>query len=144
MANKDLIVNNPDMSLDQKLMALLACIAQEKQAEIDRLLAASNLSLLQLNLLHTLAKSASGQLTVNQLKSAMVGDNPNVSRTLNKMVEQGLVTKTRSEEDQRTVHIAITDDGHRLHNEGDRSLMGVGSGLSQKDQRALFELLLKL
>jgi len=144
VANKALIIDNPDMTLDQKVVALLSCIAQEKKSDIDRSLAECNLSYLQLNLLHTLSKSESGTLTVNQLKAAMIEDNPNVSRTLNKMVDMGLITKTRSDEDQRTVYVKITSKGEEMHELGDDCLGHLTSGLSPKDQKNLFALLQKL
>lgn len=71
MANKALIIDNADMSLEQKVMALIGCIAQEKKAQTDKVLSGVGLSLLQLNLLHQLAYASSSGLTVNQLKGAM-------------------------------------------------------------------------
>ena len=144
MANKSLIVNDSDMTLDQKVTALLMCVAQEQKSEIDKLLSSRGLSFLQLNLLHVLSKVPEKTLTVNELKASMVDENPNVSRTLNKMVDVGLVTKRRSEQDQRTVYISITPEGERVHVEADQELIHMGSGLNKKDQQALYELLRKL
>ncbi len=144
MADKSLIVNDPDMNLDQKAMALLLCVAQERKSLMDKALAGSGLSLLQLNLLHALSKSPEGTLTVNELKSSIVEENPNVSRTLNKMVEAGWIRKTRSEEDQRTVFVSITAKGEAIHVDSDLKLGTLKSTLSKKDQKALVDLLQKL
>lgn len=143
MANKNLIVNS-DMMLEQKVLALLGCIAQEYKAEMQRLINPLKLSLLQLNILHTLDKSPNGSLTVNQLKSAMFDQNPNVSRTLNKLVENDLISKERSNEDQRTVFISITQSGRNAHRAADKQLLTFSSGLSEKDLEQLYTLLLKL
>ncbi|MEP3245691.1 MAG: MarR family transcriptional regulator [Sneathiella sp.] len=143
MANKNLIINS-DMMLEQKVLALLGCIAQEHKAEMERLINPMKLSLLQLNILHTLDKSPNGSLTVNQLKSAMFDQNPNVSRTLNKLVENDLIIKERSSEDQRTVFISITQSGRKAHRAADKELLTFSSGLSGRDLEQLYSLLLKL
>ncbi len=144
MANKALIIERTDMSLEQKVLALIACVAQEKKVLVDKALSSNGLSLLQLNLLHALANAPSGSLTVNQLKRAMIDENPNVSRTLNKMVDVGLITKKRDEEDQRTVHISITSKGHNAHIEGDKQLAGIKTGLNSDDLMSCYELLQKM
>ena len=144
MANKALIADASDLSLDQKVMALLICVAQEKKAEASRLLGGTVLSLLQLNLLHALSKAPGKSLTVNQLRELMVEDSPNVSRTLNKLAEQGLVEKTRSAEDQRTVFVSITDAGEQAHIAADERLEVFSTGLSERDLRTLYRLLVKL
>ena len=132
------------MTLEQKVMALIACVAQEKKAQTDKALSGVGLSLLQLNLLHQLDYAPSGGLTVNQLKCAMVDDNPNVSRTLNKMVEMGLVTKKRDDEDQRTVHIRITPKGKKAHTQGDAQLVSITTGLNKGDLSTCYALLQKM
>lgn len=144
MANKALIIDSDDMTLEQKVMALIACIAQEKKTQTDKALSGVGLSLLQLNLLHQLAYASSDGLTVNELKNAMVDDNPNVSRTLNKLVEMGLVTKKRDEEDQRTVHIKITPKGKKAHTQGDAQLVSITTGLSNRDLATCYAILQKM
>lgn len=144
MANKALVIENPELSLEQKVIALLVCTAHEKKHEIEQRVATMGLSSLQLNLLHVLSKAAPGPLTVSQLKSFMVDDSPNVSRTLNKLAGAGLITKERSPEDQRTVYVTITEAGEQAHRAGDAQLMGLTTGLSREDLKRLFELLSKL
>ena len=145
MANKDLVIHSPEMTLEQKVVALLLCIAQEKKGEIDRALGGPVQSLLQLNLLHALSKAPGGTLTVGQLKHLMIDDSPNVSRTLGKLEKLGLVEKTRSDEDQRTVHVRITDAGHRAHEEGDHRMLDLaGTNLEEPELKQLLDLLVKL
>ncbi|MGH0001170.1 MarR family winged helix-turn-helix transcriptional regulator [Pseudovibrio ascidiaceicola] len=144
MANKDIIIKS-DLEIEHKAMALLMCAAQEHKAEMERLISGQNLSLLQLTILHGLDKSQTGTLTVGQLKSIMIDDSPNVSRTLNKLVAQGYIAKERSKEDQRTVFISITDDGRMAHRVADEELLKMGpSSLTKDDYQKLYELLLKL
>jgi len=126
------------------VLALLVCSAQEIRAEIDRLLGGTVQSFLQLNLLHALANAPERRLTVGQLRSVLVDERPNVSRALNKLVELGLVEKTRSETDQRTVYVSITEAGERAHVEGDARLAALRIDLDEPDLKQLFELLVKL
>ncbi len=143
MANKAAILQS-DMTVEQKALALLLCVAQEKKAEITRLIRDTGLSILQLNLLHALDKGPEGGLTVNQLKGLMADESPNVSRALNKLVDSGYVTKHRSENDQRIVHIRITPSGARAHLDADSRLLTLPSPLTEQDSEQLFRLLQKL
>lgn len=143
MPKKDLIINS-DMETDQKAVALITCIAQDYKVKMERLINPMDLSLLQLQILHALDYSQKGCLTVGQIKAAMVDDNSNVSRTLNKLADMGMVTKERSHQDQRTVFIHITDQGRNAHKEADKRLLTHSTGLSKADAEQLYALLLKL
>ena len=143
MANKELITES-DLSTEHKVLALLACIAQEQKVEMSRLIKHTELSLLQLQLLHTLSTVPTGCLTVNQLKQAMIDDSSNVSRALNKLMDKGYIVKERSLEDQRTVFITITPAGHQAHEDADKELLTMSLGLSDGELEQLYGLLLKL
>ena len=125
-------------------MGLLACVAQEQKAEMTRLLKPTDLSMVQLMLLHSLSHSPDKTLTVNQLKQTMVDESPNVSRALNKLSDKGYITKTRSTEDQRTVYISITDAGEQAHIEGDSHLMTMSLDLPKEELEQLYKILSKL
>lgn len=140
MANKQLIID-ADLPVEQKVMGLIMCLAQENQADIARLLKPLDISFLQLNLLHALDYSQQDELTVKQLKGTLVEDSPNVSRALNKLVDKKLITKRRCNEDQRTVYIKITEQGKVMHKAGDKQLMDIQSTNSNVDHQLLFELL---
>lgn len=45
----------------------------------------------------------------------MLGDSPNVSRAVNKMIDGGYAIKHRSEIDPRIVHVQITESGELAH-----------------------------
>lgn len=125
-------------------MLLIGCIAQEMKAEMEQRLSAVRLTPPQLSILHALDYGPEEGMTVNQLKSVMIEDNPNVSRTLNRLVETGHVTKLRSTEDQRVVHVAITDKGRRAHREGDEQIVDLGLGLDDEDLDTLYVILKKI
>jgi len=151
MGNKALIIDS-DLALEEKVMALLVCTAQEMTAKMQRNIKPMNLSLLQVQILHVLSKSVDGagegigegRLTVNQIKALMVDESPNVSRSLNKLMEHGYITKERDIEDQRVVHIAITPAGEQAHEDADKELLKVSLGLSRADCYSLYALLSKI
>lgn len=144
VANKSLVIHSTEMTLEQKVIALLLCIAQEKKVEIERALDGAVQSLLQLNLLHALDRAPERRMTVGQLKDVMVDESPNVSRTVGKLADLGLVEKDRSPEDQRTVHVTLTPQGARAHEEGDARLLDLSTGLGEAELKRLFDLLVKL
>ncbi|MBB6522179.1 MarR family winged helix-turn-helix transcriptional regulator [Pseudoteredinibacter isoporae] len=142
MANKDLL-DQLDLPIRQKSLAMLACVAQEIKVDMERRISELGISLLQVNLLHVLDKAPNGQLTVNQLKDNMLDETSNVSRTLNKMCDSGLVKKTRSENDQRVVYITITPQGSKLHKQADKLLLQYENPLNEKESKTLYKLLRK-
>jgi len=142
--NRSTIIHSPDLSLEQKVLNLILCVALDKKREIDRRLEGVLQSFLQLKLLHSLAHTPDGRLTVGELRSLMDERSPNVSRTLNKLADLGLVEKVRSTEDQRTVHVSITEAGRLAHEEGDARLMELSTGLDEDELKRLFDLLVKL
>ncbi|MFT5442615.1 MAG: DNA-binding MarR family transcriptional regulator [Myxococcota bacterium] len=144
MANKSLVINAEGATLEQKVVGLMMCLAQEKRIEIERLLEGKVGSLLQLNLLHTLAAGPEEGVTVGQLKAFMVDESPNVSRTVSKLAQMGLVRKVRSSQDQRTVQVSITEAGKHAHEEGDAGLTDLSTNLSAPELKQLFDLLVKI
>ncbi len=143
MPKKHLIIDSADLSIEQKVVGLLGCIAHEQRTQMEALIANEGLSMLQLEILHNLAQSPKGMLTVGHLKGRLIDDSPNVSRTLNKLVDSGLVTKRRCKQDQRIVYIEITPDGHEAHHRADAHLTQMKTALSKTDLANLYALLQK-
>ena len=144
MANKNLIIN-ADIPIEQKVLGLIICTGQELTTEMQRNIKHLKLSLTQLQILHTLSFAPKGKLTVNQIKQFMIDDSPNVSRSLNKLMENKLIVKKRRSDDQRIVDILITDAGREMHNKADKELLANSSiNLSPEDTEKLYELLIKL
>lgn len=145
LANKEAIIQSNQMTEEQKVTALLMCIAQEKKVEFTRAIQPQGLSLVQLSLLHVLDWGPAEGLTVNQLKSAMIDESPNVSRALNKLVDAGYAEKRRDQPDQRIVHIVITDAGRHAHKDADQNMLAIDSlPLSDREITQLYQLLKKL
>lgn len=142
MANKELLIQQ-DIPIQQKSLAMLACVSQEIKVDMERRISELGISLLQVNLLHALDSSPKKQLTVKQLKDNMLDETSNVSRTLNKMSDAGLIEKARSDDDQRVVFIKLTPLGAKLHRHADKLLLQYESPLTDKEAQTLFKLLSK-
>lgn len=143
MANKDLIINS-DTTSEEKAIGLLVCTGAEYTSKLTRSIKEFNISLTQLYILHILSKTKEGILTVNQIKELMVDESPNVSRSLNKLMENNCVIKERNLKDQRVVYIKITERGRKLHIDADEKIKGVSTNLSSEEQVELIKLLKKV
>lgn len=146
LANKQAIIDS-ELHVHSKVIALVTCIGQEYKSEMTRRIAPMNISIIQLNILHTLSFAPDRCLTVNQIKQVMIDDSPNVSRALNKLMDANFIEKQRSSEDQRVVHIHLTDEGQRVHLEADALLIEGDvplNNLSEQEVEQLYGLLKKL
>ena len=56
----------------------------------------------------------SGTTTVSRMARVMPVDAGRMSRIVNKLYEQGLMTRTRLKNDRRVVHLGLTEEGLRL------------------------------
>ena len=142
MADKNKIYNLP-VSEQDKAAFLILCTAQEVRNQASSLIREYDLSMAQLTILHILDEMPGDNMTVNTIRDLMVEDSPNVSRALNKLAAKNLITKERSREDQRVVHIAITRTGRDLHKICDQRLLGNMLQLSKEESRTLNDLLMK-
>ena len=121
------------------------CTDKKKKSDIDRVLRPLGISLLQANILHVVDESPSSSLTVNEIKGLMADDSPNVSRSLNKLMENNYIIKERSTEDQRIVNIVITDEGKQMHRLADEAIAPLTSlGLKEEELKHLYNLLAKI
>ena len=79
----------------------------------DELFAGFDLTAQQYNLLRLL-KSAREPVPTLALAERLVSRAPDITRMLDKLEERGLLTRTRSETDRRTVLVDISDAGRTL------------------------------
>ncbi len=143
MANKQKVYK-ADYPIRDKAAVLIGCTARDIDNFVERALKEFNISQAQLGVLHFLDTEAKEQMTVNQLREVLIDDSPNVSRILNKMVDKGLVRKERQKDDQRVVHIALTEKGRRLHKQADQKISGHILKLTPQECQTLIELLMKI
>lgn len=74
---------------------------------------ATGLSLAQLALLEAVA--ADGPLPVGEVASQAGVSGPNATRMLKQLEQSGVVTRTRSPQDERKVEVALTPQGRALY-----------------------------
>ena len=143
MANKQKVYE-ADYPIHDKAAVLVGCTARDIDNFVERTLKEFGISRAQLGVLHFLDTQAKEQMTVNQLREVLIDDSPNVSRILNTMVDKGLVRKERQQDDQRVVHIALTEKGRRLHKQADQKITGHNLQLTPQECHTLIELLMKI
>ena len=145
MANKHLIIDS-NIDKDTKVKGLIACIASEIEAAYNEILSPFKLSQTQLRILHVLSESEQSYMTVNEIKANMFDKNPNVSRSLNYLVDKGLISKVRDGNDQRVVKIMINKAGIDLHHQADKEFYKRNQKLplSSEEVNTLYELLKKI
>ncbi len=145
MSNKDIIINS-NYDIDTKIFAFIMTIANEMQVATAKVLKKYDLSKTQLDILHCLQFAEQKMLTVKQIKEQLVEESPNVSRSLNKLMENGYIEKERTLEDQRVVKVYITSKGKKVHYEADMAILEEGKGLSlnNSEKEILYNLLQKV
>ena len=80
---------------------------------LSGLLKDTDLSATQYNVLRIL-RGAAGPLPCGEIANRMITRDPDVTRLLDRLEAQGLVTRERDEADRRTVLARITPEGLRL------------------------------
>jgi len=143
MADKEKIYKS-DLPVQDKAAFLIICSAQELLNKIGNITKEFGISLTQLQILHILEAFPQAKVTVNTIRAFMVDESPNVSRSINKLVEKQLVTKQRSSEDQRVVFVSITPAGSKVHEACDRKIIGHTIDLPDKACQELSDLLMRL
>ncbi len=143
MADKDKIYKS-DLPIQDKAAYLIICSAQELLNKIGAITKEFGISLTQLQILDILDTLDQQRITVNEIRKFMVDDSPNVSRSINKLVEKRLVTKQRSLEDQRVVFVSITAEGRKVHQKCDRKIIGNTIELPDRESQTLADLLIRL
>ena len=82
-------------------------------ARQNKFMAGFGLSLAQFNILRIL-RGAKESISVNTVKERMVEKSPNTTRLMDKLIDKGLIDRTRCLEDRRVVYVCINDKGLEL------------------------------
>lgn len=115
------------MPIQDKAAFLIICTSQELLTKLGKITGEFSISMTQLQILHVLDHLCHEKLTVSTVRQLLVEDSPNVSRSINKLVEKGLAVKERSSTDQRMVHVSITPSGRiRIGNPSHPEDLGQG------------------
>lgn len=105
-----------------------------------------NLSIRQFNILYHLDQEQG--LSINELSNHLFCDKSNTTRLVERMKQDGLVTRERDTKDRRYVSVRLTDEGAQLSEEAltthQRSINERFDALSETDQAELNQLLIRL
>jgi len=111
-----------------------------------RALRSHNLSIRQFNILYHLDQEKG--LSINELSHHLFCDKSNTTRLVERMKQDGLVTRERDTNDRRYVSVRLTDEGAQLSEEAlathQRSISERFETLSESDQAELNQLLVRL
>ena len=99
-----------DREASRVAVAILKADSRVGQA-LERALSEAGLTLPQFNVLMELAAADGAALPLYELNSRLISTPPNTSWLSSKMVDAGLVTKTRDASDSRVVILALTEQG---------------------------------
>lgn len=105
-----------------------------------------DLSMAQFNILRIL-RGAKGDINVNTVKERMVEKSPNTTRLMDKLIDKGLIDRTRCTEDRRVVYVKITKQGLDLLSEIDNHMdvnALIRAELSDEEANLLSDLLDKV
>jgi len=87
-----------------------------------------------------------GDVPIKELTKALYLDTGTMTPLLRKMEQNGLITRTRSKEDERVVTISLTDKGWALREKAASIPAAVGSciDLPQEDAQKLYQTLYQI
>ena len=122
-------------------------ILQGSTRDLYRLLAELELSLTQLKLLHVLVESPT-EISVKELGEELGMSLPNASRTVDALLQRGLVERREDEHDRRVKRVGATDKARDVIDRVDTArLQGLeawAAELSPVQRRTLLDALLLL
>ena len=132
-------------SLEQEAYLNLVRTAAQLLAGVELVLKPAGLTGAQYNVLRILRGAEPDGLCRNEVRDRMVSRMPDMTRLLDRMEANGLVVRTRSDDDRRQVSTRITRQGLRLLDQVEAAVYEEHSRqlghMARKDLRALIELL---
>lgn len=105
-----------------------------------------DLSMAQFNILRIL-RGAKDMINVNTVKERMIEKSPNTTRLMDKLIDKGLIERSRCTEDRRVVYVKISEQGLHLLAEMDKDLdinTLIQANLSDEEANTLSDLLDKV
>jgi MarR family 2-MHQ and catechol resistance regulon transcriptional repressor len=105
-----------------------------------------DLSMAQFNILRIL-RGAKDMINVNTVKERMIEKSPNTTRLMDKLIDKGLIERTRCTEDRRVVYVKISEQGLNLLADMDKDLdvnTLIKANLSDEEANTLSDLLDKV
>jgi DNA-binding MarR family transcriptional regulator len=107
---KRLKMSKFESPLQEATLALMAA-ASELRSNIDRVLAEANLTGEQYNILRILRGAGDDGHPSGEIGCRMIDRSPDITRRIDALEKQGLVSRKRSTDDRRIVRVHITKKG---------------------------------
>jgi DNA-binding MarR family transcriptional regulator len=130
--------------LAAELMDLWRVILKGSTRDLYKLLAEVDLSMTQLKLLHVLVEYET-EISVKELAEQLAMSLPNASRTVDHLLQRGLVERREDEHDRRVKRVRVSDKARVLIDRVDTArLQGLeawAAGLSPVQRRKLLDAL---
>ena len=117
-------------SAEHEVYLTLQRVAIDLAYQTAELLKAADLSAPQFNVLRILRGAHRDGLTCGEIGGRMLTRDPDVTRLLDRLEKQGLVTRVRSRQDRRVVLACITERGQAV-------LAGIDEPLAQQHRAQL-------
>ena len=102
-----------------------------------------DLTMPQFNILRIL-RGAGDAINVNTVKDRMIEKSPNTTRLMDKLIDKGLIERTRCEDDRRVVFVKISENGLSVLSEIDINTdinLLINAGLTDEEANTLSDLL---
>jgi DNA-binding MarR family transcriptional regulator len=120
---KEIGKRGPFESLEQEVFLNLVRTADVLTRGITMFLKASNLSPTQYNVLRILRGSAPAGLGCQEIAAHMITRDPDLTRLLDRLEKQSLISRQRQTDDRRVVRTTITDAGLKILSDLDQPLL---------------------
>jgi DNA-binding MarR family transcriptional regulator len=134
-------------SLEEEAYLNMARTFSILDAEHDEVFKSKGITGVQYNVLRILRGAGDKGLPSLEIASRMVTRVPDITRLVNRLLSQELVTRERSAEDRRVVYVAITRKGKDILKSLDKKVNGdiqeQFGALTKKELSTLNELLVK-
>ena len=104
------------------------------------------LTMPQFNILRIL-RGAKDSISINTLKDRMIEKSPNTTRLLDKLIEKGLIQRSRSKMDKRVLYVEISQQGLLILDKIDSNVLLkplLHANLTDKEASQLIKLLEKV
>ncbi|TCJ21540.1 MarR family winged helix-turn-helix transcriptional regulator [Nocardioides jejuensis] len=104
------------------MVTSLTRVQQLFQERIDATLKPFGLTFARFEVIRLISFTRSGSMTMSRLGSLLQVHATTVTSAVERLVQQGYVERTRSEEDRRVIHASLTGEGSRVVEEATAAL----------------------
>ena len=100
-----------ETTLHEALIVQMLKTGQRLQISLDHLFKQHGLSRQQYNVLRILRGATEHRLTVIELRSRLIENQPDITRLLERMIQKELLSKQQDQDDKRKWHVQLEEAG---------------------------------